>query len=169
MSRRRQRTGAAARCRAAPVFNCIAVQPSRLRWTYVARARSFTRPESTGYMRARSARSVLTGDAVFVILWDAKATVPLGTALSNVHKVHAEALYRAPHGSRERSATTSKPEQGRGPCGEGQLSLRARAEQAPSRTTPPVPRTTAAPRASRRRDESTASATATKLELLAYK
>ena len=43
-------------------------------------------------MRARSARSVLTGDAVFVILWDAKAAVPLGTALSNVHGVHAEAL-----------------------------------------------------------------------------
>ena len=45
----------------------------------------------------------------------------------------------------------------------------ARAEQAPSRTTPPLPRTTAAPRASRRRDESSASATAAKLELLAYK
>ena len=74
-------------------------------------------------MHARFGRSVLTGVAVFVILWDAKATVPLGTALSNVHGVHAEALYQAPHGSHERYATTNTPEQGRGPSGEGQLSL----------------------------------------------
>ena len=86
MSRRRQRTGAARRCRAAPVFNCIAVAAFvGCLDVYVARARSFTRSAETGYMRARSVRSVWTGDAVFVILWDAKATVPLGAALSNVH------------------------------------------------------------------------------------
>ena len=101
-------------------------------------------------MRALFVQRLLTGGAVFVILWDAKATVPLGTALSNVLGRRTEAVLQASQGSVETSVTTSKPEQGRGPRGEHTARTPARkAHHPPSH----LPRTTPAPRASRRRDE----------------